>query len=237
MPKQGHTVRVTPAASKKTAGRKRRSGYWSSAPTVVMIPDLTDPEQQRTISVDPSILANSAAARGWIGIPTPQSARKKQQLTAEKRAAKLVTEAMQRIAEQAYSQIKQTGLTGDEAAILAAIDAATRGFLVGLVAMQGGLVGPPSQAGAEVELGRRSKATARAAGKKSRRPSKITDEQAAAVWIAQQAWLDNMPPEEAVTLSAPDKQMWLVEEIEAKYGISYTPRSAQARVNRAISRL
>lgn len=89
--------------------------------------------------------------------------------------AKRFTEAMQAIASQAVEQARIAGLEGETAAMVAAVDAAQRGLLAGLVAVQGTLVAPPAEAAEEHRRGRKTQAERSTGGTISKRPPRCPD--------------------------------------------------------------
>jgi len=237
MSKRSRPLRAVTLVDAMVAGLAGETAYWSSSPAAIEIPDLTaDPEHGRTIKVDPAVLANLAAARGWVGIPALRADGKRQRLTPQQRVASQITTAMQGIARQALEQATGAGLEGEMAAMVAAVDAATRGFLAALVVTQGRLVGSPNVAAAEVRRGRESRERSSTGGKTSKRAAWITDDQAIAAWRAREDLLNSMPPEEAKALSATEKSQILIDEIEARHGVKYKPRSVEGRVNKALQR-
>lgn len=206
---------------------------WTSSPTTIKLPDLSDEAGRKTIKVDPSVLGNVAASKGWLGIPGPRADRKRLRLTPQQRVAKRLTEAMQAIASQAVEQTRIAGLEGETAMMVAAVDAAQRGLLAGLMAVQGDLVAPPAEAAEEHRRGRKAKASASAGGRHSKRPSSITDEQAIEAAEAVDRMLEEMPAVERAGVKRYDRWAMLAEEVEARTGIHYQPESAYRRVNRA----
>ena len=235
MPKRSRPRRAATLADAMATGLAGEAAYWSSSPAAVQIPDLTtNPEHSRTIKVDPSVLGNLAAARGWIGIPAPRADGKRQRLTPQQRVAVQITTAMQGIARQALEQATGAGLEGETAAMVAAVDAATRGFLACLAVTQGPLVGSPAVAAAEVKRGRKARERDRLGGKNSKHHGPITDEQALLAERERDKRFDAMPPSERA--DAYRKKEMLAEEIERITGKAYTPDSAYRRVNKAYRR-
>jgi len=176
MPKRSRPRRAATLADAMAAGLAGEAAYWSSSPAAIEIPDLAaDPENGRTLKVDPSVLGNLAAARGWIGIPAPRADGKRQRLTSRQRVAKKTTEAMRGIARQALDEATGAGLEGETAAMVAATDAAVRGVLVALAMTQGPLVGSPAVAAAEVKRGRKARERDSLGGKTSRKGSRASE--------------------------------------------------------------
>jgi hypothetical protein len=208
---------------------------WISSPKSISLPDLTDEKARKKIKVDPSVLGNVAASKGWLGIPAPRANGKLPRLTPQQRVAKQLTEAMQAVAKQAVEQARTAGLKGETAMMVAAIDAAQRGLLAGLVAVQGTLVAPPAKAAEEHRRGRKAKADVIKGGKASRRRPNITDEQAIEASRAVHKMLARMSKEERATVDSLREREMLVEEIEAMTGHRYQPESAYRRVNRVYN--
>ena len=206
---------------------------WISSPKAISLPDLTDEKARKKIKVDPSVLGNVAASKGWLGIPAPRANGKLPRLTPQQRVAKQLTEAMQAVAQQAVEQARTAGLKGETAMIVAAVDAAQRGLLAGLVAVQGTLVAPPAKAAEEHRRGRKAKADVIEGGKVSRRRPKISDEQAIKAHKAYLQMLKRMSKEELATTNEFRRKELLAEEIEALTGVRYEPESAYRRINRA----
>jgi hypothetical protein len=82
---------------------------------------------------------------------------------------------MQGIARQALEQATAAGLTGETAAMVAAVDAATRGLLACLAVTQGPLVGSPAAAAAEVKRGRKARERDSLGGRVSRKGSRASE--------------------------------------------------------------
>ena len=206
---------------------------WISSPKAISLPDLTDEKARKKIKVDPSVLGNVAAAKGWLGIPAPRANGKLPRLTPQQRVAKQLTKAMQAVAQQAVKQALTAGLKGETAMMVAAIDAAQRGLLAGLVAVQGPLVAPPAKAAEEHRRGRKAKSNVLKGGKASKRRPNINNEQAIEADKAVDQMLGQMSAKKRATINRFQRMVMLAEEIEALTGVRYTPESAYQRVCRA----